>query len=504
MAKKLLIVHGYSDGSTSFKELGDYFIEKQVYDRENVYYVDYASMDDQATFRDFADKLESEYRELQKNRKLEAGERIDVVCHSTGALVTRTWLVLHRERGRQLDGIDPPCPVDRLLMFAPANFGSDLAGLGQSVLGRIRSTFNKNSRPGQYLESGRNVLQGLEPASPFQWKLSAIDLHSADTYFKPDNSPDHMCYPFIFAAGQGYGGVEARIVKARKKPGTDGTVRICGTSLNTRKCTIEFVPDDGLAPQDIDDPAPRSRGQLRWHEEHKFPQMPFAVFKGFNHGSIVDPGTKGFKEDVGPLALKVLDKVKSPRTYKAVLPDFTNVTDASYEAYGALRRSEHKDQYQQFFFRVRDDVDLKVDDWFMDFSVWTPKKTANGRITWGKKPHAKLTKQFDREFESQFYRHSDDSSCRTLMLNCTKLESFKAELISEKSTLVLNISARSNVRGVRYRRGQFFVADGSGFFPRKDKFQFMYPNTTTLVDVILDRLQPDSMLKVSPDSDIED
>lgn len=145
MAKKLLIVHGYSDGSTSFKALGNYFVEQGVYDKSDVYYVDYASMDDQATFRDFADKLESEYRELEKDGVIELGERIDVACHSTGSLVTRAWLVLHRERARQLDGIDPPCPVDRLLMFAPANFGSDLAGLGQSVLGRIRSSFKKTA-----------------------------------------------------------------------------------------------------------------------------------------------------------------------------------------------------------------------------------------------------------------------------------------------------------------------------------------------------------------------
>ena len=48
MAKKLLIVHGYSDGSTCFKELGDYFIDQESFKREVVYYVDYASMDDQA------------------------------------------------------------------------------------------------------------------------------------------------------------------------------------------------------------------------------------------------------------------------------------------------------------------------------------------------------------------------------------------------------------------------------------------------------------------------
>lgn len=499
MSKKLLIVHGYSDGSTSFKALGNYFVREGVYEQDDVYYVDYASMDDQATFRDFADKLESEYRELEKLGKISQGERIDVACHSTGALVTRAWLVLHRERAHQLEGKDPPCPVDRLLMFAPANFGSDLAGLGQSVLGRIRSTFNKNSRPGQYLESGRNVLQGLEPASPFQWALSTVDLHSKETYFKPADDPAYTCYPFIFAAGQGYTGLEAQIVKARKKPGTDGTVRICGTSLNTRKCTIEFVPDDGLAPQDTDDPAPRSLGELRWDKEHKFQQMPFAVFKGLNHGSIVNPGTKAFKEQVGPLAIKVLNKVTSPGTYKPCVREFHAASAKSY----AELKGAAKDKYQQFFFRVRDDVDLKVDDWFMDFSVWTPKKTADRRIKWGKKPHSKLTRQFDNEFESQFYRHSADTSCRTLMLNCSRLESFVADLTAAKSTLILNISARSNVRGVRYRRGQFFVADGSGLFPRKDKFSFMYPNTTTLVDVILDRLQPDSMLKICPDTEIE-
>ena len=497
MAKKLLIVHGYSDGSTSFKELGDYFIKENVYARADVYYVDYASMDDQATFRDFADKLESEYRRLQKDGKIGKAERIDVACHSTGALVTRAWLVLHRERAHQLKDDDPPCPVDRLLMFAPANFGSDLAGLGQSVLGRIRSTFNKNSRKGQYLESGHNVLQGLEPASPIQWELSAVDLHSEQTYFKPTDDEAYSCYPFVFAAGQGYTGWETQIVKSRKKPGTDSTVRICGTSLNTRKCTVEFVPDDGLVPHDEHEKAQLSRGKLFWHPEHKFKQIPFAVFKGLNHGSVVNPRAKAFKQYVGPLAVKVLNSVKSPGTYKSVLPEFKAASERSYsELKGAA-----KDKYQQFFFRVRDDVDLKVDDWFMDFSVWTPTKTAEGATTW--KRHSKLTTKFDREFESKFYQHSADTSCRALMLNCTSLESFVAELAAAKSTLILNISARSNVRGVRYRRGQFFVADGSALFPRKDKFRFMYPNTTTLVDVILDRLQPDSMLQVSPDKDIE-
>ena len=76
-------------------------------------------------FKDFADKLDDDYNRIFN------GERIDVACHSTGALVVRSWLALRRETQRQLN-LSSDCPVEHLLMFAPANFGSDLAKLGQS------------------------------------------------------------------------------------------------------------------------------------------------------------------------------------------------------------------------------------------------------------------------------------------------------------------------------------------------------------------------------------
>ena len=52
MADKLLIVHGYSDGSTSFTALGDFLVKQGVYSHADVFYLDYSSMDDQATFHD--------------------------------------------------------------------------------------------------------------------------------------------------------------------------------------------------------------------------------------------------------------------------------------------------------------------------------------------------------------------------------------------------------------------------------------------------------------------
>ena len=86
MATSLLIVHGYSDGSTSFTALGDFFVSQGLYTSDQVFYLDYSSMDDEATFRDFADKLDADYRTRF------SGQRIDVACHSTGSLVVRAWL----------------------------------------------------------------------------------------------------------------------------------------------------------------------------------------------------------------------------------------------------------------------------------------------------------------------------------------------------------------------------------------------------------------------------
>lgn len=92
MAKKLLIVHGYSDGRTSFNALGDFLIGRGVYASEDVFYLNYSSMDDEATFHDFADKLDADYSDRFK------GERLDVICHSTGSLVVRAWLALRAAR----------------------------------------------------------------------------------------------------------------------------------------------------------------------------------------------------------------------------------------------------------------------------------------------------------------------------------------------------------------------------------------------------------------------
>jgi len=468
MAKKILIVHGYSDGSVSFTKLGDYFADQGFYERDNIYYVNYASMDDQATFKDFADKLDDDYNRLFN------GERIDVACHSTGGLVVRTWLTLRAETqkalGRQLD-----CPVDHLLMFAPANFGSDLAKLGQSFLGKVRCTFfNTNRRQGDdFMESGKAVLEGLEPASPLQWTLSDYDLFH-EGYFNPNSIEGALCYPFVFAAGNNYGGsFEARILKNRAKAGTDGTVRICGTSLNSRKLLLSFEGGKPVAG---------------WCAETKFVKIPFAVFDGLNHGSIIDPGQEAFLRDSGPAPL--ISKVLAVRTssdYEKVAAEFDRACEANY----SLLAGDCKNKYQQFFFRVRDDTDCVVDDYFLDFVI----VDENGQRD------DDLTAEFDQHFESEFYTHSANPAHRVMMIDYDKIRGFCDTLVQAKAKLTLDLTAKTPLPDVKYIEAKFIVFDGAN--EQTKDICFFFPNTTTLVDIVLDRAQTDGLLCVLARNQLE-
>lgn len=472
---KMLIIHGYSDGSSSFTSLKEFFVQNADYASENVHLLDYASMDDDASYRDFADKLDSEYERIFGN------ERIDVAVHSTGGLVVRIWLALRRKRQRELKKkVD--CPVKRILMFAPAHFGSDLAKMGNSFLGKFRSTFfNNNADPEDFMESGKKVLEGLEPASPFQWELSNFDLHNED-YFNFKSEPKNTCYPFIFSAGNSYEGFQTKIVKQRKKPGTDGTVRICGTSLNTRKCTLLLLNDEP---------------KLIWKTETKFSSIPFAVFNKFNHGTIINTGFSSdahdsesriddFTSDIGPgkLILQAL-QVNDDKKYKKASTDFQQITKINY---GKMDK-KYQAKFQQFFFKVRDDINRPVEDYYLDFSV----ETSNGD------EDIALSEKVDELMEAKIHVHSEDKSCRVMMINHGKVLSLLDELKDKKYNLVLDITAKPLTRDIKYKGGRYIIFDSS---VKKPKHQFLYPNTTTLVDVIINREETDKILAIDREANI--
>lgn len=465
MANKLLIVHGYSDGYVSkescFRKLQNFLVREGAYARRDIHFVEYASMDDQSTFEDFADKLNADYA-----ARIGDGNRVDVLCHSTGALVTRVWLA-SRRRWRRERGLPPDSPVHRLFMFAPANFGSDLARMGQSFLGKLRCTFfNKNAFTKDRWESGRIVLQGLEPASPFQWRLSMADLHE-ETYLGEHDPSGELCLPFVFAAGNGYEkGIEKKVVKERNKPGTDGAIRICGTSLNTRKATLRCSA---------------SGPEFLWAEERKHDRMPFAVFQGFNHGSIINPDETAWLADIGPgTAFQRALKVNTLKQYQAVATTFDTINQRNYEQ----STGDNGDNYQQFFFRVRDDAEFSIEDYYIDFFV---EKMGGGQ-------HKALSREFEEKFKSKFTVHSQDRSMRVFLINLKELGGFLGRLREARATIRMQIHARKPHSEINYDPITFPLYDTTK--PIDGQPTLLYRNTTTLIEIVLNRKQSDKVLQI--------
>jgi hypothetical protein len=271
----------------------------------------------------------------------------------------------------------------------------------------------------------------------------------------------------VLAAGTGYEGVQARLIKERAMPGTDGTVRIAGTSLNTRSCTLDF----------------QEEARLSWWPSPKFEDIPFAVFAGFNHGTIIKTDAPGFVEAWGPgtWAVRALESVKDATSYRELAAQFRTVNQENHV------RAPEKDQgrYQQFFFRVRDDVGLDVHDFYVDFHVLGP----DGR------PDAELTLRFDEDFETTFYRHSASGAHRVMMLDCRKLDTFAASLAAAGAKLVLEITGAAHLPDVHYVLSRYDVYDPARP-PRAGEPTLLCANTTTLVDVILNRRQTDKLLQV--------
>ena len=476
MADKALIVHGWSSSSSRYLSIRQLLLDEHLY--QNIKLVNYKSLDDQVSLADFADKFEQEYQKLIAQNFLEERERIDIICHSTGALVVRAWLALRRLRQRRQKQ-QPDMPVEHLLMFAPANFGSDVARLGRSALNRLRTTFRLNlseNADTDIAEVGQNILQNaLEVGGVEQWKLSNFDLHQED-YFGGNDDDKLTCYPFVFAAGNfdlidederfsGFLNRASRIVPGIKS-GTDNTVRICGTSVNTRKCIIHLGKNE-------------SESTFTWLPEKKFDAMPFAVFPQFNHTQIVQEGLSKKESQLFDL-LKEVIKVESKEEYSIMANVFDETNKSNYDKPDLTE--EQKTIYQQFFFVVKDDLDNIIDDYFIDFVVYDRNNKVNRQLT------RECQKQFDNN--KSWSANSANTGYRVLMINHQEISNFFQKVQQNKCHIKILVEAPSISRDIKFIEGE------SQIFPTNSGTNFLFPNVTTLVEIVIDRNQNNKILSI--------
>jgi hypothetical protein len=146
--------------------------------------------------------------------------RFDCITHSTGGPVIVAWLRAQREHPMLYAPIHLGCVV----MLAPAHFGSALARLGKSVVGRLKAWFDG-------VEPGQRILSWLELGSPESLAQNLDIIHGKDaalsgTYLFSliGDRPDRSLYDVV----NSYTGED----------GSDGVVRLAAANLNATHCVL--------------------------------------------------------------------------------------------------------------------------------------------------------------------------------------------------------------------------------------------------------------------------
>lgn len=497
MSQFLFFVPGYSDEDFSFVPLKNLLVREGLYEEKNIKSIEYASMDNEVDFSDFADRLDDVYEGFCRDQGGN-GLRIDILAHSTGSLVARAWLLLRRRRQR-VRGMPLDIPVEHLFLFAPANFGSDLAVIGRSGLNKARVTFTKFFASEKFIpgnddlfETGKKVLEGLEPASPTQWQLSIGDLHD-ETYFGPADESGLACYPFIFAAGRPEQSRTFRnhFVRQLRQDGTDNTIRVAGTGLNTRLLTLRAHKDHKV--------------EIAWDNEQilnrdqmilprKFHNIPLAIYSRYDHCGIIndnyafpkpkDSDSRATWNPVisgntwEPLAqLKAAKNVIDDNDYSRAADEFQRI----YDEYIDYCRLNGRGIYQQFFFHAIDDTGQSIQDFDLSFIVRRRQSADTDVLAEG------LTEELQDILDEKYclHPHTRDPSYKVLMLgNIDKVSGFLQEKINHDLEVVMVISAQGPYNGVHIAEAEFPVYRPS-FGDLKPAFFF--PFTTTLVLIVLDR-----------------
>lgn len=217
----LVFVHGWSVTNTAtYGRLPEALVTRAAQAGStlrvlDVHLSEYVSFDDAVTMDDLVRAFDHALRGLAL---VEA--RFDCVTHSTGGPLVMAWLRAQRER----PALHAPVKLNRLVMLAPAHFGSALAKLGKGIVGRLKAWFDG-------IEPGQRILDWLELGSPESVAQNLDVIHGDDlacegTYLFGliGDRPDRSLYDVV----NSYTGED----------GSDGVVRLAAANLNARHAVI--------------------------------------------------------------------------------------------------------------------------------------------------------------------------------------------------------------------------------------------------------------------------
>jgi hypothetical protein len=462
MPRQVLIIHGWSDTSKSFVALGQ-FLSANGYQPKLIWLGDYISRDDDVRVEDVGIRMAEVIDDMLGRGELDG--TFDVIVHSTGGLVARSWLTT-RYRGQA-----EQCPMKRLIMLAPANHGSKLAATGKSLLGRVVKGYDN------WFQTGQSMLNDLELSSPYQWELSQRDVLAAPGAQAGRCYSANAVWPFVIVGSHPYASMLRQIVN---EDGSDGTVRVCAANLNACGVTIDF--------REIEE-----QRMMRVWESRLDCEVPLAVLPTRTHGSIVDPErTVGAnREDIaespeeqaelGRLVLEALacESFEDYRKLQGRWRDLSERTAArrADPPQGSSREFFH--QYMQVNTYVIDDHGEPVPDYFLEFFSNTTKAHDDANV------------YLHRNVIEDVKKNSVNAALRNLYFDRTELvEGYYPRLpAGTPPELYMSISAAAPGRNVAYFEREKVGAEGKvRVHLEGDKTKrWLQRNTTHYVQIIIPR-----------------
>ncbi len=440
MPRSIVIVHGWSDEGKSFTKLAKQITTWFGAPPIEIKIADWISLQDDVTYSDLAVAMERAWIASGLSKKAHS---VDIVTHSTGALVVREWMTRYYT--------SDTTPIQRFVMLAPANFGSPLAHKGRSFIGRVLKGWNRFVG-----QTGTQILKGLELGSPYTMELAKRDLFGSSTWYGSGK-----VLATVLVGNVGYDGVEA----IANEDGSDGTVRISTANLNASRLTLALDQ--------------HSQAKPGWKLERANGVIAFGIVDQENHSTVA-------LKDKGP---------KNPNTL-TLIQAALNVTDADFVPAGGTFPWQSKiDQispfiaarsprYQNLATYVTDDLQNDVRDYF--FQLYRQINS-------------------DRKFEQELYEkvittvhpYEDNGAYRSIYLSISALDQ-----VLEKyglQFLYLSLSAQPLFHPPKQPVGYGSVlpsaTDGLAIAAADIK-NFFVAHTTLLVEIVLDRQIDDSTFKL--------
>jgi hypothetical protein len=457
---QVVVLHGWSDTSQSFHALGD-FLRASGRVTVPLWLGDYISLDDDVRIPDVAKQLHNILQERMGNGTLYTP--FDMIVHSTGGLVAREWLTTY------YGTVGEPPPVRHLLMLAPANYGSKLASMGQSMLGRLVKGWNN------WFHTGKEMLNALELGSPYQWNLTQRDvLLPPGTGATPGMYGYGRIWPFVIVGTHPYSDALRQIVNEN---GSDGTVRVPGANLNTLGMTLDFT---------VPGPTPQATA---WGNRFAG-TFPLAVLPNRTHGSIIDPlggdiasETPLQKQQFQNLILQALN-CATQAEYDAMAAEWWQISEQTVDPGDPLRH-----QYLQLNVEVFDDEGNPVNDYFLEFSG--PSND----------PSDDSTVYFHRSVLEDVHTNGQAATLRCLYADRTGLLDGFYPKIQPPAERILTLSLSANPPGKNVRYFSNTKVGATGEFKLHDlvltEDRWLKRNTTHFLRIVIPRMPLSQVFNVS-------